>query len=330
VTALGPFNPTRAALLLAVGSFVALAAAVAAPQAPAAGGPDPFGGARLFVDRKSRAAIQVAQWSDSRPADARALRKIATRPQADWFGDRGGDVRDNVGARVSQITSAGALPVLVAYDIPRRDCAGPSGGGSPSPAAYETWIRQFAAGIGRRRAVVVLEPDATAMLGCLSREGRRSRFRLLELAVRILDSRSRASVYIDAGHSSWLPPRTMARRLRRAGVERARGFSVNVSNFQTTSAELSYGRRISRLVGGKPFVIDTSRNGRGPAPGGAWCNPPERGLGPKPTVRTGHGRVDAYLWIKRPGESDGLCNGGPPAGAWWPEYALGLARRAAD
>jgi endoglucanase len=323
-------NPTRAALLLAAVSLAALTAVVAAPQAPAAGGADPFAGARLFVDRKSRAATQVAQWRDSRPADARALRRIATRPQADWFGDRGGDVRDNVRTRVSQITSAGALPVLVAYDIPHRDCARPSGGGAPSTAVYETWIRRFAAGIGRRRAVVVLEPDATAMLGCLSLEERRSRFRLLERAVRILRSRSRASVYIDAGHSGWLTPRTTARRLRRAGVQRARGFALNVSNFQTTSAELSYGRRISRRLGGKRFVIDTSRNGRGPAPGGAWCNPPQRGLGPKPTVRTGHGRVDAYLWIKRPGESDGHCNGGPPAGTWWPEYALGLARRAAD
>jgi endoglucanase len=42
----------------------------------------------------------------------------------------------------------------------------------------------------------------------------------------------------------------------------------------------------------------------------------------------GHEPVDAYLWIKRPGESDGSCHGGPPAGAWWPDYALGLARRA--
>ncbi len=32
-----------------------------------------------------------------------------------------------------------------------------------------------------------------------------------------------------------------------------------------------------------------------------------------------------YLWIKRPGESDGDCKGGPKAGDWWPEYALGLA-----
>ncbi|MGW5026607.1 glycoside hydrolase family 6 protein, partial [Streptomyces albidoflavus] len=45
-----------------------------------------------------------------------------------------------------------------------------------------------------------------------------------------------------------------------------------------------------------------------------------------PTTRTGDPLLDAYLWIKRPGESDGSCRGGPSAGTWWPEYALGLAR----
>ncbi|SCE59467.1 endoglucanase [Streptomyces sp. Termitarium-T10T-6] len=53
------------------------------------------------------------------------------------------------------------------------------------------------------------------------------------------------------------------------------------------------------------------------------------GSGTPPTTDTGDERLDAYLWIKRPGDSDGTCRGGPPAGDWWPEYALGLARRAA-
>ena len=52
--------------------------------------------------------------------------------------------------------------------------------------------------------------------------------------------------------------------------------------------------------------------------------------------------VDAYLWIKVPGESDGSCNRGiagstmdpewgivdPPAGAWFPQQALQLAQLA--
>ena len=36
--------------------------------------------------------------------------------------------------------------------------------------------------------------------------------------------------------------------------------------------------------------------------------------------------MDGYLWVKRPGESDGACNGGPGAGQWWQAYALDLVR----
>jgi len=128
------------------------------------------------------------------------------------------------------------------------------------------------------------------------------------------------------------------------------------------------------------FVIDTGRNGRGPldtsryaeAPfaqpesvlrglsSGSWCNPPGVGLGARPTTDTGVPLLDAYLWIKTVGESDGSCDlaGGarvwdydrynpwgiagdsqkhfdplwgmvdPAAGTWFPGYALELAKNA--
>ncbi|MCZ4119493.1 glycoside hydrolase family 6 protein [Streptomyces sp. H39-S7] len=96
------------------------------------------------------------------------------------------------------------------------------------------------------------------------------------------------------------------------------------------------------------FVIDSSRNGQGPWTPTAeysdpqtWCNPPGRGLGTRPTAATGVPLLDAYLWIKVPGESDGSCTRGtagptdpeygitdPAAGAWWPDQAHGLAARA--
>jgi endoglucanase len=123
--------------------------------------------------------------------------------------------------------------------------------------------------------------------------------------------------------------------LRAAGVAKARGFSLNVSNFAWTRDEIAYGRAISRRLGGKHFVLDTSRNGRGPLPQSqwkkdedGWCNPWDRALGRPPSVQPGVPLVDAFLWVKHPGESDGTCNGGPPSGEWWPDYALGLARRA--
>jgi endoglucanase len=78
-------------------------------------------------------------------------------------------------------------------------------------------------------------------------------------------------------------------------------------------------------------VIDTSRNGAGPAPDSPldWCNPSGRALGAPPTTATAGAHADAYLWIKRPGESDGSCNrGDPPAGNFVNQFAIDLARNA--
>ena len=108
--------------------------------------------------------------------------------------------------------------------------------------------------------------------------------------MRTLTSSPSISVYIDAGHESWHSSGTIAKRLRDVGIGRARGFALNVSNFYFTRDERAYGHRVSARVGGKPFVIDTSRNGRGPAPGRVWCNPPGRGLGQPATSDTGDSR----------------------------------------
>jgi endoglucanase len=290
---------------------------------------NPFGGAKWFLDPNSNAHRQADAWRLSRPADALQMDKIAGQPQADWFGDWNADIQSAVANRVTQIAAAGALPVLVAYDIPLRDCGSYSGGGEISAAAYKAWIRGFAAGIGSRRAVVVLEPDALAAMDCLSSADRQTRLDLLSDAVTVLSSQPGVAVYIDAGHAGWQSTSTIASRLQSAGIARARGFSLNVSNFMTIASSLSYGDELSSLVGGKHFVVDTSRNGLGPAPDGQWCNPSGRALGNRPTASTGDARADAFIWIKHPGESDGACNGGPAAGTWWADYALGLAQRAA-
>lgn len=328
---------SRAGLMVASLATLLVGACVDSPMSvPAvdeAGDPvraltNPFEGARLFVDPASSARLQVESWRTSRPADAAALERIAAHPQADWFGDWTRDVRSAVAGRADLIADAGALPLFVAYNIPLRDCGGESGGGSDSGAAYLRWIRDFAAGLMGHDAVVILEPDALALEDCLSAARQTERHRLLRDAVEVLTESGRVSVYLDAGHAAWHPAPEMARRLLEAGVENARGFALNVSNFQTTAASIRYGEAISARVGGKPFIIDTSRNGEGPPATAAWCNPDDRALGAPATARTGHPLVDALVWVKRPGESDGACNGGPPAGEWWSEYAVGLARRA--
>ena len=115
----------------------------------------------------------------------------------------------------------------------------------------------------------------------------------------------------------------MAARLRGAAVGAPRLRPERVE-LHPDARERRDGQRISALVGGKHFIIDTSRNGVGG--NGEWCTTRGRALGALPTTRTGNVLVDAFLWVKQPGESDGTCNGGPKAGRWWPEYALELAR----
>jgi endoglucanase len=220
---------------------------------------------------------------------------------------------------------------MIAYNIPNRDCGQYSAGGVQGPKEYEKWIDDLSKGLGGGLSAIVLEPDALGLLeDCLSEADQEKRFALIDSAVKKLRARPGTAVYIDAGNANWIAAEEMAKRLEKAGVRDANGFALNVSNYVETDRTVEYGKRISEALGGKVgFVVDTSRNGRGAAPGKAWCNPEGRGLGKAPTAETGDPLVHAYLWLKRPGESDGECNGGPKAGSWFQERALELARNAA-
>jgi endoglucanase len=320
------------------------AVSAAAPPAPAPRTsilrrkPDknPFIGAKLWSDPYSQARLQSLRLKSKNPGDAALLEKIADHTGVDWIGDWTPNVETWVDKRVTLATKQGALPILVAYRIPKRDCGQYSAGGASRGQDYREWISAFARGIGARKVVVILEPDGLALLKkCLSPEDQQERLALLWFAVRTFASLPDTWIYVDAGHSHWVPAPEMAERLKAAGIEEADGFALNVSNYRTTEETLAYGKDLSARVAGKRFVIDTSRNGNGPPPSAAgegseasWCNPDGRALGSPPTAATADPLCDAYLWIKKPGESDGECNGGPRAGTWWSEQALGLARRA--
>ncbi|PZT68525.1 endoglucanase [Streptomyces sp. SW4] len=282
----------------------------------------------FWVDPDSPAARQIAQWRrEGRTQDAELLRRIADRPAALWPAGET-DPAPQVRRATRGATAEGKTALLVAYNIPHRDCGQHSAGGAAGPDAYRQWIDRFAGAIGDARALVVLEPDAVAHMvdGCTPGELHAERERLLSDAVARLKRQPHTKVYLDAGNPSWIKePGKLVEPLRRAGVANADGFALNVSNFQTDADTTAYGKRLSARLDGKHFVIDSSRNGNGPLPG-VWCNPPGRALGTPPTTDTGEETVDAYVWVKRPGESDGTCEGGPNAGRWWPEYALELAR----
>lgn len=284
----------------------------------------------LHVESWSFAGDTANAIRSSNPAGAALLDKIAATAQARWFGEWVSNISAGVGAYVQEAKGANAVPMIVLYNIPYRDCHGYSGGGLADKDAYLQWIRQAQQGIGNNPAVVILEPDAIALVDCLPQAKRTERYQMLAEAVNILNQGNQTLVYLDAGHSHWVTASVMASRLQQSGVGAARGFALNVSNFRTSQENISYGETLSGMLGGKGYVIDTSRNGQGPEPNAEWCNPPGRGLGERPRFVQDASSLDAYLWIKKPGESDGTCNGGPSAGSWWPEYAIGLAERAKE
>jgi endoglucanase len=296
--------------------------------------PNPIQGWVIYRYHNTPAAFEATQLlAQGKYHAAKLMEHIANQPIATWFTR----YSLHVGQEVKQLTEAasrsGRAALIVTYDIPGQGCAaGARSRGAPTGAAYLRWIRQVTNGIGARKTIVILEPDALSFAA----EGCPIHLSHLRRAVELLDHAPGARVYIDAANPSWThvkPLSAIVAALRLAGIQKAAGFSVNVSNFRTNVESTVYGQDISRLLGGTHFVIDTSRNGNGPdtnptdAP--LWCNPPGRALGTAPTTETHIPWLDAYLWIKPPGASDDVCRPGEPAGGkWWPQYALELALNA--
>lgn len=279
----------------------------------------------LYLNPRSSAALWVASHpGDAAAADVRT--HLASQPTAVWFGGWSGDISKAVSSYVGPAADLGKIPILVAYNIPGRDCGQYSAGGAASLAAYQRWIHDFAVAIGARHAIVILEPDALPQLDCLSAEAKTDRLRLLNFAVRQLtQSAPNAWLYLDAGHSHWLSAEQAATRLAAAGIIDAHGFSLNVSNYRTDEESKQFGLAVSaalqRQIGvGKPFVVDSSRNGNGPLER-QWCDPAGRRIGAAPALHGPGGAPEMNLWIKAPGNADGCA---AAAGSFVPALAYKL------
>ncbi len=415
----GGMRGSRAVARVVIAAAVAVLAGLAAAPANAA----PSGGTtghalapttRFALHQPSNGALtQVASLiRQHKLHDAALVAGELATPQADWFtSGTPADVRKQVARTVTIANALGRTPVLVAYYVPGRDCSQYSSGGAPSDADYRAWIDGFVSGVGRGKAVVIVEPDGLANLpsDCASAYPGQdvaaltaSRFADIKYAADTLEARApNASIYLDAGNSAWQNVGEITRRLLLADVNTVNGFALNVSNYQYTVNSDDYGTWVAQcllystsispgayndcpnqywnggpsnnwtgvaldryapwsatalddpthyvgainerfagmLNGAVPtahFIVDTSRNGRGPndmsayaaAPynqpasvitalqNGNWCNPPGSGNGTKPTANTAVALADAYLWVKNPGESDGQCNVAGGARAW--------------
>jgi endoglucanase len=306
------------------------------PTTPAR--PNPLGAAKLYVDPDGPAPRQVAQWHrEGKRIEAQRLQAIARQPVPTWLTGREQDPYATVRDVTAAAQREGRLPAFVLYNVPGRDCGLYSSGGAADVDAYLIWVGSAAAALGRHKAVFVVEPDAIAQAvsGCLGTERAAQRMGALRAAIDILERQPGAVVYVDAGNASWVKDTdALATALRTSGVDHADGFALNVANFETTSSTVGYARAVSARLNGAHYVVDTSRNGSGPPPQDVatqkeghrtWCNPEHAHIGTAPTTDTGVPALDALMWVKQPGDSDGSCHAGAPkAGTWWPTYALKL------
>ena len=192
--------------------------------------------------------------------------KIADNGGAEWIGDWTPNVGRYIGKRADMILKSGVLPYFVVYNIPKRDCGQYSAGGAAEGAQVQGLDHQFATSLGNRArgghpraglagsAQEVLSPKPTRKSGsscCASRS---------TLSWRWATPRSTSTPGTRAGSSR---PRTPSAS-RRPASTRPTGSRSTSRTTRRPSTEIAYGKEISKLLGGKHFVIDTSRNGNGP------------------------------------------------------------------
>jgi cellulose 1,4-beta-cellobiosidase len=226
--------------------------------------------------------------------------------------------------------------------------------------------------------VILLEPDSLPNLATninlpACQEARPAYMEGVAYAIRTLNMPN-VSIYLDIAHSGWLGwdgNREKAAKIYKqvlkmaGGVDTIRGFATNTSNFTHLSNrdgavleptnpcpnELTYVKKMAVTLAdhgikNKGFLIDTARNGKGGIRRvwGHWCNIKGAGLGERPQASPAP-FVDAYFWMKPPGESDGVADstqprydpecgsnesakGAPQAGQWFESYFLDLVRNA--
>jgi endoglucanase len=312
------------------------------PRGVDSSSPNPLVGTRYFVDRMEPAYLSWRKWMRSgETAKAESMWKLAREPRFRWFG---AFTQPRMQKKVRgfldrvQCDQPGSVPLMAVLRHLGNECTGRYlAGGAAEDRRTMKWYDDFAEVVGDARVVIAFEPDSLGTVDCLAPHRRDDRLRVLAYGVDVLSKLPNATIYLEAGASDWESAERTAKQLRKIGIHKVRGFMLNVTHHDWTRNNIRHGLELSRRVGGKPFIISTSYNGRGPLHYrryinraqnmwrrvNVWCHPGLRGLGTPPTTATSHPLVDAYMYVNRPGYSAGSCNGGPlPVGTWWADRAL--------
>jgi endoglucanase len=341
-----PFMLRKSLILLALAMALLPAAATAADtRGVSPSDPNPLAGVTFWNDPNSP-SMQSWRFLQHQGQHAKAdlIWKIASQPKALWLGRF---TRPNFAVKVRRLIDParerGEVPIFTVLRAEATGCSPTYQGGGPAEDRRTMdWYDDLARVIGNDRVVIAFEPDSLGTIDCLAPSRRDDRYRVLAHGVDALSKLPNATVYIEAGASDWESAARTAKQLRIVGVRKVRGFMLNVTHYDWTRSNIQHGLDISRRLGGKHFIINTAENGRGGVHYKkwidrsrhiwrritVWCNPGLRGLGPAPTTQTSRpDRVDAYLWINRPGFAQS-CQGRPIA--WYLPRALTLTKYATD
>jgi endoglucanase len=340
-------NPLRGARLFINGPAHGAAASAIAAMVGAygrAGYDDSYSWSQFKQDLGQGALRQRLQANPQLGYKVQLLEKIAQEPEPQRFSlYSGGGGAGAIFGQVQKIfcntltADPGSIPIITTYFLYQAGYCETRSQILANRARFDGQIDEMAAGIARRPAVMLLEIDAIGSSYCMALNGALPyweadiRYEIDEIA-----ALPHTVVYIEGGYSDANGPGYTARLLNAVGVRKIRGFFTNDTHNQWTVNEIRWGDRVSQLTHGAHFIVNTATNGRGPLlnPDPVTqgiedlCNAPGRGIGPRPTTRTGFRQVDAFLWTGPPGNSSGSCHGGTPAGTFWLGRALGLASRA--
>src|SRR3954464_2941361 len=238
---------------------------------------NPLQGVTFFVDPTEPA------WQKYRSLKRRGMQrdadlmwKVASTPRARWFGRF---TRPHMKKKVReylkcvQALQPGSVPLMTVMRAQAKKCGkNYGGGGRGEDKRTRKWYRDFANAVGGHRVVILFEPDSLGTLDCQKRSRRRARMKLLAYGVKVFSKMPNATVYLEGGASDWESAKRTAWQLRSIGIRRVRGFMLNVTHYDWTVNNIRHGQQISRLTGGKPFVISTAFNGRGPVHYRKWIS----------------------------------------------------------
>ncbi|KAL3662297.1 hypothetical protein V7S43_012624 [Phytophthora oleae] len=249
------------------------------------------------------------------PQLATALETMEQYSIAAWYTDRLSDSdRSTMLSSLTSECSEDTRMTVAVYGIPDKDCnAGLSSSGTvQSSSDYQSFLSELTTAVGDRKVLYIVEPDAVGLLangGCGESAGYLNN---LKIAVAALSANSNAEVYVDVGY--WLladstnaaAVATIINELSASGT--LKGVTINTSNYRSNDECTTYCNNFQTAMGSTSMtcIIDTSRNYNG-SPSSDWCNVKTAGIGKPPTSETGISNIDYFMWIKPPGESDGIC-----------------------